>query len=106
MLNAFPEFRDIVRASVYDCGKPFKAIAADLDMSKSELSRRIGDNPSDPLPFPLDRLPDLIRATGDKRPIYWLIEAFLEDRESKRKRSIDQLAKLLPQIHQLVKDAK
>ena len=39
MLEQFPEFMDVVRESVYGCGRAFKLVAADLDMSVSELSR-------------------------------------------------------------------
>ena len=69
LLQQFPEFRDVVRASVYSCGRPFKQIAADLDMSLSELSRKLSENPADPVHFPLTRLPELVRATGDARPV-------------------------------------
>ena len=58
LLQQFPDFRDVVRASVYACGRPFKLIAADLDMSLSELSRKLSENVSDPVHFPLTRLPD------------------------------------------------
>lgn len=106
MTEQFPEFKDVIRASAYSCGKPFKSVAADLDMSVSELSRKLNENPHDPVHFPLHRLPDLIRATGDKRPIYWLIESFIEDKSAKRARAMDELSGLLPHIAQLLKSAK
>lgn len=96
----FPDWMDVVRASIYDCGRPFKAIAADLDMSVSELSRRL--SPSDSLNLSCEDLPKIVQATGDLRPIYWLVETFLEDDDSKRQRAIDQLSKMLPQIHNLL----
>lgn len=102
----FPEFRDVVKASVYSCGRPFKAVAADLDMSVSELSRKLNENPNDNVHFPLDRLADLITATEDHRPIFWLAEKFLEDPETRRRRSIDQLAQLLPAIQAAIEGAK
>lgn len=106
LLAQFPDWMDCVRSSVYSCGHPFKVIAADLDMSVSELSRKLSKNPSDPVHFPVDRLPDLIAATGDKRPVYWLIEKFLEDADSKRKRAVDDLTQLLPQIQAALKACK
>jgi hypothetical protein len=106
ILDEYPDFRDVVRASVYSCGRAFKAIAADLDMSVSELSRKLSDNPNDPIHFPYHRLPDLIRATGDVRPIYWLIATFIESDETKQKRAIDQLSRLLPQIQVALKAVK
>ncbi len=106
ILEQFPDFRDAVRASVYSCGRAFKAVAADLDMSVSELSRKLSDNPNDPVHFPYHRLPDLIRATGDVRPVHWLVAAFLESREAKKQRAIDQLPALLTQIHTALKVIK
>lgn len=103
ILDQYPDFRDAVRASVYSCGRAFKAIAADLDMSVSELSRKLADNPNDPVHFPYNRLPDLIRATGDLRPVYWLVATFIESDEQKQHRAIDQLSRLLPQIQALIK---
>jgi hypothetical protein len=104
ILEQFPEFRDAVRASVYSCGRAFKSIAADLDMSVSELSRKLADNPNDPVHFPMHRMPDLITATGDVRPIYWLIARFIESKAAKRNRAIDHLSKLLPQIQSALKE--
>lgn len=105
LLEQFPRFRDCVMASVHGCGRPLKGIAADLDMSVSELSRKLADNPNDNVNFPMHLLPELIKATGDKRPIYWLIESFLEDSDTKRKRSLDQLVSIMPQIEALLKQA-
>ncbi len=101
----FPQFRDVVKAAVYGCGRPFKAVAADLDMTSSELSRKLGDNPNDPVHFPLHMLPELIQATGDKRPVYWLVETFLEDEDVRRSRSVAQIGDMLPQLQALLKMA-
>lgn len=107
LVDQFPEFNDVVRASVYSCGRTFKSVAADLDYSVSELSRRLSENPNDSIgAFPLKKLPDLIRSTNDKRPIYWLIEFFLEDKSVKRQRAMDELTGLLPQIAQLLKTVR
>lgn len=106
LTEQFPEFRDVVKASVYSCGRQFKAVAADLDMSSAELSRKLSDNPNDPVNFPLHLLPALIDATKDKRPVYWLVEKFLEDADTKRKRAASQIAELLPQLLALAKTAQ
>ncbi len=103
LTEQFPEFRDVVKASVYGCGRALKSVAADIDMTSSELSRKLADNPNDQVHFPLHQLPALIRATGDKRPIYWLIEAFLEDDDAKQKRAVAQLNDMLPQLQALLK---
>lgn len=98
----YPNFQHLLQACVAGCGRPHKIVAADLDMTSSELSRKLADNPNDPVHFPVQRLPDLIHATGDMRPIYWLIEEFLDDADSKRKRAVDELRHLLPQLQRLV----
>lgn len=105
LTDQFPEFRDVVKASVYSCGRALKSVAADLDMTSSELSRKLADNPNDTVHFPVHLLPALIRATGDKRPVYWLVERFLEDEDTKRSRAVAQLSDMLPQLQALLKTA-
>lgn len=106
LTDQFPLFRDCIRSAVYGCGRQFKAVAADLDMSPSKLSRMLADNPNDTLNFPLDLLPSLIDATKDKSPIYWLIESFLEDPEQRRNRAVSQIESMLPQLSALLKQAQ
>lgn len=101
LTERFPDWRDVVRASVYDCGRPFKAIAADLDMSASLLSRRLS-GAEDAQHFPLDRLPELLAATGDMRPIHWLAERFLTDARLRDAQVRARLAHLLPEMERLV----
>lgn len=96
MLEQFPTFADCVRASVYGCGKPFKVVAADMDMSVSELSRKLANNIGDNVHFPLDRLPELLAATGDSRPVQWLVLRFLRDPEAHRKQALATIAQLAP----------
>lgn len=98
----FPEFKDVVRESVYGCGKSFKVVAAELDMSSSELSRKLNDNPTDNVNFPLHKLPDLLQATGDLRPLYWLIESFLEDPHAKKQRMVEEASGLVKRLTQLL----
>lgn len=100
LIDRYPEFLDCIRASVYGCGKPFKAIAADLDMSPSALSQKLSDNAD--TNFALRRLPDLLNSTGNLDPIYWLAEKFCDDPEAKHRRNIARVAQLLPQLVALV----
>lgn len=102
LTQQFPEFRDVVRASVYACGRPFKAVAADLDMSVSELSRKLADNPADPVHFPLTKLPELLAATGDLRPVYWLIERFMEDPDARRSRILAEASAAMKLLQSLI----
>lgn len=105
LLDRFPAFKDVLRASIYGCGRPFKHVAADLDMTASKLSRMLADNPNDKINPPADRLDEILESTGDLRPVYWLIERFLEDQDIKRKRALDEVVALLPQLESLIKKA-
>jgi hypothetical protein len=106
LTERFPTLMDVVRHDVENCGKLKKTIAADMDMSPSEFSRILADNPADPRNFTLNMLPAFVRATGRKTTIYWLIEAFLEDPEKRKVRALETLSEMLPQIAALVKDAR
>ena len=102
LTDIFPEFHDCLKASVYGCGKPFKAIAADLDMSSSRLSRMMNEA-DEGINFPASRLDELVAVTGDKRPIYWLIEKHLRDDGARKKRALDRLEELSRQIESTLK---
>lgn len=106
LLEQFPSWQDCIRESVYGCGRAFKAVAADLDMSVSDLSRKLANAPGDPAHFPLDRLPELIAATGDKRPIDWLVLKFKQDTTMQKRQAIAQLASLTPLIERLLRTAE
>lgn len=94
-----------VRETVYSQRNPLKTIAADMDMSQSELSRKLSENPDDPRRFTVDDLESFIKATGDVTPIYYLIERFLEDEAVKQQRAMSELLKIAPQLAALIKQA-
>lgn len=100
LIDRYPNFLDCVRASVYGCGRQFKAIAADLDMSPSLLSQKLSDQADSH--FPLRRLPELLEATRDFTPIFWLVEKYCDNPDAKRRKSIERLSALLPEIQRLV----
>lgn len=102
---------DCLSAVVHNARAGMEGVAAKLDMSPSELSRRLnahvaakeGDASNRPL-----RVADLIgivEATGDYRPIYWLAEKFLRDPETQRTAAIQQLAVLAPALIELAAQA-
>jgi hypothetical protein len=96
---------DCIRASAYSHRHPLKTIAADMDISQSELSRKLSGNPDDPRRFSVDDLETFIKATGDTTVIYYLIEKYLEDDGIKRDRALAELVKLGPQLAALLKQA-
>ena len=97
---------ECVRQCAYTHRNPLKTIAADMDMSQSELSRKLGGNPDDPRKLSVDDLEKFIIATGDTTPIYWLIERFLQDDQIKQQRAMAALTKAMPEILALFKQAQ
>lgn len=93
----------VVREGAYSHRNPLKTLAADMDMSQSELSRKLGDNPNDPRQFTLNDLEKYLQASGDMTPLYYLIEKYLADDELKQRRAVAELSKQLPNILALVK---
>jgi len=89
---------DCVRECIVSHPKPLKTIAADMDLSQSDLSRRMSHNEKDRRSFSLDDLENYIEATGDVTPIMYLIAKFMEPTEHKKARAIAELANLMPRI--------
>ncbi len=96
---------DCVRECAYTHKHPLKTLAADMDMSQSELSRKLGHNPDDPRRFTLDDLERFIDATGDVTPVYYLVEKYIEDADLRQRRALSELANLAPQLAALIKQA-
>jgi hypothetical protein len=94
-----------IRESVYTHRNPLKTIAADTDQSQSELSRKLSGNPDDPRRLSVEDFEKLLVATGDLTPIYYLVEKYLTNEGVKQKRAMAELAKLMPSLEALVKQA-
>jgi hypothetical protein len=86
-------------------------VAAKLDMAPSELSRRLhahlvakeGDPSNRPLR--VGDMVDIIAATQDHRPLYWMAEKFLGDRDAQRTAAWQQIAMLTPILVGLAEQA-
>lgn len=94
---------DSVREGAYSFKKGMKSLASDMDISQSELSRKLADNPNDPRNFTLNDFELYLEKSGDTTPIYYLVEKFLTDESLKQKRALAELAKHLPKITSLIK---
>ncbi len=79
LAESYGSCRELVAARVHQLGKPQKAIAADMDYSPSDLSRKLAQNPDDSRRFTLDDLERFIEVTGDTQPILYLVEKYLTD---------------------------
>src|SRR5690242_9919279 len=101
----FPLLRDLLCAVVYGSRGGLKAVAADLDLSPSELSRMLNRDQDDPRKLDVDDFVRIVASTGDGRPIQWLIEKFLRDPATMRAEATAELARLLPMLTQLAAQA-
>lgn len=96
---------ECVRAGVYSNAKPMKTIAMDMDMSQSDLSRKLANNPDDPRRFTVGDLEHYVQATGDTTPILYLAQKYCVDSEFKQREALAALAGLAPQLQALLKAA-
>lgn len=94
---------DCVRASVYTQAKPLKTIAMDMDMSPSDLSRKLSSNPDDPRRFTVHDLERYVESTGDTTPILYLAQKYCISSEVKQREAIAALAALAPQLSALLR---
>lgn len=107
LTQTYPELMDVVRACVYGCGRQMKSIAADLDLSPSELSRKLAHNPNDQRHLHVEELAALIEACGDRGLdiVYWQIERHLQDRGQRQERAREKLLQIAPLFQALLQQA-
>lgn len=94
-----------VRQAAHTNRNPLKTIAADMDLSESELSWKLSQNDNDTRRFTLDDLEKFIQVTGDTTPIMYLAAKYLADQNAIKAAAQNQLARLLPEIVALMKAA-
>ena len=96
---------ECIRAVVYGNAKPLKSIAGDMDMSQSDLSRKLANNPDDPRRFTVNDLEAYVQATGDTIPILYLAQKYCADGETRKREALSALANMAPMLHGLLKAA-
>jgi hypothetical protein len=99
----FKTLSQVCAAAVYASRGGLSGVAGDLDIAPSDLCRRLQDGGDRPLSA--EQLDGIIASTKDYRPIYWLIEKFLQDPEAKRLQAIHQLSQVMPLVQALVEQA-
>lgn len=107
---ALPERFDTLRAFIAHrsavVSKPAKAVAADMDLSPSTLSRKLNPTEGDTQRFNLDDLEAWLHSTGDAAAVVaYLAAKFLDTDTARHQRVVasaevllQQLAKLLPEL--------
>lgn len=108
LTSRFRSLTEVCAAAVYSSRGALSGVAAELDMSPSELSKRLNVDKAaaDPRPLHADHVAAIVKATGDHRPVHYLVEMFCTDRDMQRRAALNSLSKLLPEIHGLVKTLK
>lgn len=82
LVTSYATCREFVASRVHQLGRPQKSIAADMDYSPSDLSRKLSQNPDDSRRFTLDDLEKYMQVTGDIEPVKYLAEKYLADKVS------------------------
>ena len=92
MTDAYPSCREFVSYRIHHQRKPQKSISADMDLSPSELSRKLAQNDNDTRRLTLDDLETYIDVTGDTDPVLYLVEKYLaKSSPAELQRQIDEL---------------
>ena len=105
LLSKYGTFREAVIQTAYGSPRQLKAIAADLDMSPSELSRKLKDNPNDNVEYPLHRFDELLESSEDLTALLWLVEKYLDDADSRKKQAVSKLLTMMPELQELLREA-
>lgn len=105
LTERFDSVLECIRAGAYANAKPLKSIAMDMDMSQSDLSRKLASNPDDPRRFTVQDLERYVESTGDTLPILYLAHKYCADPAIKQKEALAALAGLAPQLQALLKAA-
>lgn len=92
--EAYPTLREYIASRVHQLGKPQKNVAADMDCSPSDLSRKLSGNPEDHRRFSVEDLERYIDTQGDLQPVYYLVEKYLTTGGDE----IDELERRLAQL--------
>lgn len=96
-VESYQSCREYVAARIHKQGRPQKAIAADMDYSPSDLTRKLAQGENDSRRFTLDDLETYIRVTGDADPVLYLVEKYLSGH--------DRIALLEKELAQLQRQA-
>lgn len=102
----FKSLREVTHWCALNHRGGIASIAAGVDMSPSQLARKLAGNDDDPhRTLDIDDFVRVLTETGDYTPIYWLIDRFLPSDDQKRKAAVDQLSNLMPQLAALLAEA-
>lgn len=102
VLQRFPTLRDCVHWTVLNDPRGIKAVAADCDITISELTRRLSPSENDPRSLDVNLMVRVMRSTRDYTPIFYQMAEFLADDETKKREAVNELSKMMPRLAQLL----
>lgn len=105
LLRRYSTLREVTHHSVLNDPRGLKAVAADCDISVSELSRRLAPTDGDPRSLDVNLFDAILTSTGDLTPLHWLNAKYLADAEAKKRAAFETLGRVLPELTRLLSDA-
>jgi len=105
LTDKFPRWRDTFVHAVYSSRLGLNGVAAKLDMSPTDLTKRLSGNGDEPRPLRDTDILGIIDATQDYTPVYWLLEKFLKDPDAKRQEALARLPSIMALMEATLKAA-
>ncbi len=99
----FDSLKEAIVHSAFNSGIPIKHLAARLDHSPSNLSRRLSLAKDDKEPsLSVEDLEGIIEATADYTPIYYLIDKFVKRDQDKLLVEFQEFRKKIPDLKRFI----
>lgn len=105
LTSRYRSLREAAAHAVYGSRKGLSGVAADLDMSPSDLTKRLNPDGAEPRPLRADDVEAIIKSTGDTTPIAYLIARFMQTPDAQRQAAVQTIANLLPVLTAAVEAA-
>jgi hypothetical protein len=106
LLQRFATLRECLHWTCLDDRRGLKAIAADCDLSVSELSRRLSPAEGDPRSCDVNLMVAVMESTKDLTPLHWLMARFLSDDASRTAAALQTVESVLPALLSAVAELK
>lgn len=97
LTDQFRTFKECLATVVHSSRIGVTGVAIHCDVAPSALSRMLSGDESRALP--VDLVPLIVEATGDLRPIHWLVARFLPDEATRHRAAVLRLETLLPEVN-------
>ena len=99
----FDNLKEAIVHSVYSANVSVKLLAARLDHSPSNLSRRLNLIKTEGEPgLTVEDFETILEATGDYTAIYYLVEKFLQKDQDRLIREFDEFKKKIPELKRFI----